>query len=532
MKVTFINLYSQETIARYLLSSYALKAYLNKFFTGENNVYINILNFSTKTPIPKICEEIIKDNPGCVGYSCYIWNIEKIFKVIENIKYKNKLKAIHVLGGPEISLSRINSLLDPTLGDYYAIGEGERKLFNLIYYLKAKNNNLDVEFPKGVAYWNNNKLNYVEDTNRIVNLDEIPPIYLSGVIEDRLYARQQAFLETQRGCRYKCKYCVYHKSLSSISYYSQQRIFDELDYLIVKKRISALRIFDAIFTSDLERAKKIVQHLLELKNMKGVRLPWIYWEFTYQKIDEEFIKLIASLKYCEKILNSDEIPILDRPQHYSDMVKNYTVINSVGVESFCGQALKAIGRAKIDRRKFDEFMNITRKYNIELKLDLILGLPFETFDSYFEGLEFFLPYFWNNDHILNIHRLQILPGSDLESLCENYRIKYSRKAPHLVFSTQSFPEEELTYASKLSAVLFRVVNSPLKRRFFEAKERIGGTFLQLLERIFNGITASQKLKEIQLIQNDCVDDIYWNDDIYREIPSQWLIDFLEGVEKG
>ena len=177
-------------------------------------------------------------------------------------------------------------------------------------------------------------------------------------------------------------------------------------------------------------------------------------------------------------------------------------------------------------------MNITREYNIVIKLDLILGLPFETFDSYFEGLKFFLPYFRNTDHILNIHRLQILPGSDLESLCETYRIKYSWKAPHLVFSTYSFSEEELIYASKLSAVLFRIVNSPLRSRFFEAKDRIGGTFLQLLERIFNGITASQKLKKIQLIQNDCVDDIYWNDDIYREIPSQWLIDFLEGIEKG
>lgn len=534
MKITFINLYSLDTIARYLLSSYILKAYVNKFFTGENNLSINILNFSTLTEVQKISEAIIKDNPDCVGYSCYIWNIEKIFRVIENLKYKNDSKVIHILGGPEISLSTIKSSADPTLADYYVIGEGERKLLNLICYLEAKNENCencDIAFPKGVAYWNNNMLNYLEDTNTIVNLDEIPSIYLSGVIEDRLYARQQAFLETQRGCRYKCKYCVYHKKLPSICYYSEQRIFDELDYLILKKRISALRLFDAIFTSDLKRAKKIVQHLVELKSMEGVRLPWIYWEFTYQNTDEEFIKLIASLKYRGKKLNSDEIPILDRPQHYSDMVKNYTAINSIGVESFNREALKAVGRAKIDRRKFDVFMNIARKYNIVLKMDLILGLPFETFDSFFDGLEFFLPYFKGTDNILNIHRLQILPGSDLENLCESYGITYSLKAPHAVYSTQSFPEEKLTYASKLSAVLFRTLNSPLRGRFFEAKERMSVTFLQLLERIFLGISTSQKLKKIQLIQDDYVEDSYWNDNIYREIPSQWLINFLENDGK-
>ena len=523
-KVVLVNLYSTETMARYLLSSYVLKAYLNKFFAGHTDLSIDILNFSNKAEVSEICEQIIKDNPDCVGYSCYIWNIEKILRVIESLK--NRLKATHILGGPEISLSRIQSLPDPSLADYYVIGEGERKFCHLISYLRRKNENLGVEFPKGVAYWRNDELNYLNDTSNIINLDEIPSVYLSGVLEDRLYARQQAFLETQRGCRYRCKYCVYHKNLSSVCYYSEQRVFDELDHLIVKKQVMALRILDAIFTSNLPRAKRIVQHLLELKN-RGIRLPWIYWEFTYRDVDEEFIKLMASLKYRKRIVNTDEVPPLDRPQLYSDLLKNYTAVSSVGVESFCKQALKAVGRAGINMEKFDVFMNMAREHNIVLKADLILGLPFETFDSYFEGLEFFVPYFRNTDHIMNIHLLSILPGSDLDNLCETYGIKYSREAPHLIFSTHSFSEEELARATKLSAVLFRVLNSPLRRRFFAVKERMGQSFLHLLEIIFDEITASPEFKKTKLVQSDYADDDYWNDEIYKEIPSQWLIDFFE-----
>ncbi len=530
MKLTLVNLYPLETMAKYLLSSYVLKAYLNKFFNGDNDLTTNILNFSNKTKVSKICEGIIERNPDCVGYSCYIWNIEKTLKVIESLK--DKSKAIHILGGPEVSLNRILSLPDAPLADYYVSGEGERKLLHLLYYLEAKSKGLDVELPKGVAYWENSSLIYSEDTNSIADLDKIPSIYLTGVIEDSLYARQQAFLETQRGCKYNCKYCVYRKFLPSICYYSRQRVFDELDYLIVKKQITALRILDAIFTSDLNRAKEIVKYLLELKNGKGVRLPWIYWEFTYNSVDKEFIKLTASLKYHTKILNTNNIPPLDRPQFYSDMLKNYTVINSIGIESFCKQALKAVGRPRINIEKFDAFMNMVGEYNIVLKVDLILGLPFETFDSYFEELEFFLPYFKNTDHILNIHRLQILPGSELENLCETYGINYSREAPHLVFSTRSFSEEELNYASKLTAVLFRILNSPLRRHFFCTKERTGESFYRLIENILNGIVTSKEFKETQLVQTDYVDDIYWNDNIFREIPSQWLINFLKNHHTG
>jgi radical SAM superfamily enzyme YgiQ (UPF0313 family) len=523
MKFTFVNLYPTETMAQYLLSSYLLKAYLHKFWDGENKPTIDVLNFSTDAGTSEICEEIIKSKPDYLGYSAYVWNIEKILDLVEILR--GRLNSIHILGGPEISLGRISSLSDPALGDYYVIGEGERRLLHLLRFLEGKNKGLNLDFPKGVARWNDNRIAYEEDTDRITNLDEIPSVYLNGVLDERLYARQQAFIETQRGCRFKCKYCVYHKNLASISYYSLRRIFDELEYLIVKKQIMALRILDAIFPSDLNRANEIVKYLLELKTAKKVRLPWIFWEFRYHGIGEEFIRLTASLKNRAKILNTYEISPLDRPQFYSDMLNDYTVISSVGVESCYKQALNAVGRPGIDIKKFDAFMNMVREYNIVLKMDLILGLPLETFGSYFQGLEFLLPYFKDTDHVLNIHRLQIIPGCALENLCDKYEIEYSKDAPHLVTSTKSFPQEELAYASKLSAILFRIVNSPLRRQFFDAREQTGKSFYWLIEDIFK--RASGEFPKTRLVQNEQVDDVYWNDDIFSEIPSRWLMYFLE-----
>lgn len=523
-RLILINIYSTETKARYLLSSYVLKAYLKKHH-AKDDLEIEILNFSDKDEVSEICSGIHKKEPDFVGYSCYVWNIEKILEVVKSLKEKSA-SMMHIFGGPEISPERILSL-NPR-ADYYVIGEGERKLCSLLSYLTTKKSAKKSDkpgVPKGVAFWKDNKLNYSADTGCIKNLDEIPSIYLTGTIDDELYSKQQAFLETQRGCIYKCKYCTYHKSLPSVSYYSLERVFSELDHLIVKKQIKSLRIFDAVFTSDIRHAKSIVGYLAKLKD-KGIKLPWIFWELTPQNVDEEFIRLVASLKYRENINNSNDVAPSDKPQLYSDMLKDYTVVNGIGIQSFCEKSLKAVGRINLSKKKLDDFMGMVKKHNIALKIDLILGLPFETFDSYFEGLEFFLPYFRDTDHVLNIHLLQILPGSDLEKSCSEYGLKYSLTAPHRVFSTPDFSGQELDYASKLTAVLFRAVNSPLRKDFFNAKEASGKSFLKFTRMIMDKISDSEEFKKTKIVREDYVDDLYWNDDAFREIPSAWLLDFL------
>jgi hypothetical protein len=174
-------------------------------------------------------------------------------------------------------------------------------------------------------------------------------------------------------------------------------------------------------------------------------------------------------------------------------------------------------------------MEMANRYNVVLKLDFILGLPVETLDSYFAGMEFFLPYLKNTDHVLNIHRLQILPGCQLETLCEEYGVEYLKTAPHMVLSTRNFSREEITYASKLTAVLFRIVNSPLRPQFFNAHERTGLNFIALLEEVYRALCAEASLQNTGLVLDEFSDDMYWNDKIYREIPSRYLIDLLKSV---
>jgi hypothetical protein len=64
MKLILVNLYPDETMARYLLSSYVLKAYLDKVF-DDGELVIDVLNFSANAETVKVCAEIKKGSETC-----------------------------------------------------------------------------------------------------------------------------------------------------------------------------------------------------------------------------------------------------------------------------------------------------------------------------------------------------------------------------------------------------------------------------------------------------------------------------------
>lgn len=519
MRLTLVNLYPTDTLAKYLLSSYVLKAYLLAHSPGAGPPAITVLDFPVDTSPGEVAGHIAATAPDAVGYSCYVWNVEEILEIIPRLRQTRR--AVHILGGPEISRRRVAALPDPGIADFYILGEGERPLAQFLERLSRPADDL-ATLPAGVARWQDGTLRLTEADDGGVPLAEVPSVYLSGALEPRLYERQMAFIETQRGCRYKCKYCVYHKHLPRMAYFPEERVLDELRHLIVDKGVQAVRFLDSIFPSDLERAKTIVRWLRDLRADGGIRLPWIYWEFTYESVDDEFLGLVASLKTRPTIHNHREVAPLDRPQLYGELLAGYTAVNCVGVQSFHAPALRAVGRAPVHPERFDDFMAALRRHNVAMKADIILGLPFETMESYFQGLERFLPEFEGTDHIFNVHRMQMLPGSELEALGDRYGIRYSRRAPHLVLATDSLAAADLNRAAKLTALLFRVVNSPLRGRFFEWKRRTGAHVHDLAGRLLAAMAAEDALKDSRLVREEVIDDGYWNEGIFREIPFKWL----------
>ncbi len=528
MNIVLVNIYPINTYAWYLLSSYMLKAYIERNNTEQKELKVDVLNFSNITSAERVARSILNYSPDIIGFSCYSWNMERVLEVIDMTR--NEVQADYVLGGPEIFEDMIYSLKNPGCADYYIIGEGEESFFKLVNFLYNKRNSNWLPRPEGIAVWNdiNKSLEYEKDCAPI-NLDNIPSVYLTGIIDDRLYKGGQVYIETQRGCKYKCKYCIYHKNINGIRYFSLERVYEELNFLIVHKKVSSIRFLDSIFSSDLKRAKSIVKYIHNMK-ISGVRLPLIYWEYNYDSIDDEFMQMVSMLKNKDFAGGFSCMVALDKPQIYDELVDNYTVINCIGVQTLNAESLKAIGRGSIDTAKFADFMVKSCKYNTLLKVDVILGLPFETLESYLNGIESLLEYFESTDHVLNIHILQLLPGTDLYKNSSKFGIEFSSKAPHNVISTNAMDKDKLSYASKLSAVLFRVINSPLRELFFKLRNELKCSNIDVLKKVYNEILSFEGFTNIKLVNESIVDDEYWNAKLFNDIPSSWLNDTLYKIQ--
>ena len=102
MKILLTSL-CLETGTDIQLALYYLKSYLLKrkaSFKGILKVEIEVYNENQKLPV--IVKNILSSHPDLIGFSCYIWNIDKIIRICRRLKKINP-KLMIVLAGPEVT---------------------------------------------------------------------------------------------------------------------------------------------------------------------------------------------------------------------------------------------------------------------------------------------------------------------------------------------------------------------------------------------------------------------------------------------
>ena len=72
--------------AKYIHTNLALR-YLKAYAAPEYNV--EIIEYTIKDPVMNIVTDLYNQKPDVIGFSCYIWNMEEIKKVITILKKIN-----------------------------------------------------------------------------------------------------------------------------------------------------------------------------------------------------------------------------------------------------------------------------------------------------------------------------------------------------------------------------------------------------------------------------------------------------------
>lgn len=385
--------------AKFIHSSLALRC-LKKFAVDlEENIFI--AEYTINQDPDFILREIYEQEPDVVCFSCYIWNIGFILTIAENLK-KILPQVVIVLGGPEVSYDAIEILKQKPFIDIIIRGEGERAFLSLAKYFVERRGTL--EQIRGISYRIGKEMKENLPAEPI-QMDELPFVYDDMTeLEHKII-----YYETQRGCPYRCQYCL-SSIEKGVRFLSQKRIATDLQFFL-KNYVKQVKFVDRTFNCNKEHALFIWKYLMAHDN--GVTN--FHMEITADLLDEETLDLLSQA----------------RPGLFQF---------EIGVQSTNEKTIAAIQR----NTYFDKLCKVVKRIkkggNIHQHLDLIAGLPFENYESFSKS---FNDVYALEPEQFQLGFLKLLKGSGLYRDAEKYGIVFHSQAPYEVFMTRELSYKEL-----------------------------------------------------------------------------------------
>ena len=292
-----VNLVNIDITGRHrnALSLAYLQSFSSKYVELENEYVFRILNLQCGNDLSWNFNfhlvKIMQNEPDIIGFSCYLWSIELVLKLIQVIK-KVKSDVRIILGGSEVGSVAVKLLSENPNIDVIVLGEGEKTFVELLrYYQSQMDNNLDDIL--GIAFRNGNDV-VVNDLRPVIKeLDEIPSPYTNELITS---GSGKVMIETSRGCPFGCTYCDWGDRY--LRYFSIDRIVSDVDYILSNFCNPTLFFLDSAININPRRGKLVLAELIqlskkhELMNRDEVEIQF----FTQiETIDEEFLDLYFDL---------------------------------------------------------------------------------------------------------------------------------------------------------------------------------------------------------------------------------------------
>jgi radical SAM superfamily enzyme YgiQ (UPF0313 family) len=398
------------------LAVYCLRAYADKYAE-----HISLVEYTINHSEEDILKGIYKEQADVIAFSCYIWNMNMVTRIVTELK-KVQPKAKIWFGGPEVTYDAKECLQVHEELDGVMIGEGEQTFLELMEYYVDKTK--DLETIAGIAFREKARHELqipidLEPCNRLGNKDVISttvirePLLLDSVpfpYEDMgTFVNKIIYYESSRGCPFSCSYC-----LSSIDkrvrLRSTELVKKELKFLM-DHQVPQVKFVDRTFNCNKKHAMEIWSFIKEQDN--GITN--FHFEISADLLEEDEIQLLSTL----------------RPGQ---------VQFEIGVQSTNPATVEAIHR-KMDFNKLSQSVNrIKEGNNIHQHLDLIAGLPFEGYDAFERS---FADVYKLKPDQLQLGFLKILKGSLMQEESNTYGITYHDTPPYEVLFTNFLTYEEL-----------------------------------------------------------------------------------------
>ncbi|MEG0452022.1 MAG: DUF4080 domain-containing protein [Coprobacillus sp.] len=349
---------------------------------------IDFKEYTIKDSIEHIVDDLLSMELNIIAFSSYIWNIEMIKDICELLK-KHNPELIIILGGPEVTYEP-EYFLNHYCIDYVISGEGEMVLHQLIECLE-KQQSVDIA---GVSYIDHisNEIATV-DLTYVESLDS--PYCLPRDIQDM--SKRLLYFESSRGCPFLCQYCL--SSLEKgLRFFSQEYLQKQLE-AITQNGVKTVKFLDRSFNASTEHAIMILDYIF--KNHK----PHQQYQFE-----------INADVFQQKIID-----------FISDNAPRGLLRFEIGIQSTYEPTNKAVKRNQNFQRLSEVIQQLMQNGKCDLHLDLIAGLPYETYDRFAQSFD---DVFAFRAKELQLGFLKMLRGTSLRNDADNYGYVYQERAPY------------------------------------------------------------------------------------------------------
>ncbi len=419
----------------------------SKYIHINNSVYIvqmyldidsEIFTYTLKDDEEYILKDLVSKNADYYFFSIYIWNIEWYKRILPKLR-KVLPECKIIVGGPEVSYDSCYLL---EYVDFIYSGEVSDSI-NEVFTKEKSAHIITLESNQYECHYND----YVHDISYFNNMT--------------IGNNQLLYLETSKGCPFKCSYCM--SSLENKVYnLDLEKVYQLIDFSI-NSEVKVIKFLDRTFNIDEQRAIKILDYItLNAKPFQSFQ-----FEIAPELISESFLEYLKNLE-----------------------VSYFRF--EVGIQSVHDKTVNAVDRF----HKYENYYHVLKVLCDETKIvthfDLIAGLPYETFEKFkvsFNKTFSFLP----DEYQLGI--LKLLNGTKIKSQVEFHMIEYNNVAPYTFIQNKYLSKDECDIINRVEDIVDRFYNS---KRFNYTFKRLNDKYDNMFDLMleFSDYIHSQNFKLI------------------------------------
>jgi radical SAM superfamily enzyme YgiQ (UPF0313 family) len=359
--------------ARYIHSAFGLRyLYANM---GDLKQETEILEFTIQDRPHEIAERILQRQPRIVGFGVYVWNASQTLSVLSIIN-RVAPDIILVVGGPEVSYELESSPFN-SVADYIVTGEA------------------DVTFPELCRSLIEGRR---PDTSVITSptpkLDSICLPYDHYTSDD--ISHRIVYVEGSRGCPFTCEFCLSSLDIP-VRQFPLNQFLSAMDTLY-HRGVRHFKFVDRTFNLHLQTSKAILQFFLD-RLTPGL---FIHFEMVPDRLPLGLRELIAQFPAG-------------------------TLQFEVGIQTFNAEVSARIARRQDYEKIRDNLTYLRHHTGVHLHVDLIIGLPGESLESFGAGFNQLVAL---DPHEIQVGILKRLKGTPIGRHDDEWEMVFSSDPPY------------------------------------------------------------------------------------------------------